>query len=464
VAQRQLSPLTGLRGIAAYAVLTAHALDSSFIYGSVQPFHAPASRLAYFGMSLFFVLSGFVIQHNYGVLFAKEPFGRALYQFFVARFARLYPLYIITLIPALAYLPSPYFTDEWYAGLAYLTLTQSWFNVQMATFAPDWSISTEWFFYFAFVPLTLIVVRRPALALIVASAAGVVALIVMFTHYQASAIALVEQCCVHDTKVSSSAFGWLIYFSPLTRLPEFILGMLAAKTYAAMSERPHNRLVGSIVITICLAWCVSTIVFSKISANPVIALLVPNFIFAPALALLMLNCCLNDDGLLNRILSARPLMFAGEISYSVYIWSWSALTLLGSAFISPEASRLAYANSAVKMVAILGYATVFAYGSYLLIEAPSRAYLRNKLAPRKPVAATAAQLRPAVAAMPPARPVLARMLDRFKIDAKWRSSDALYPHRFLRRSVDHAENQRREWAARDRSQALGATGQSNLRS
>jgi peptidoglycan/LPS O-acetylase OafA/YrhL len=459
--QRQLSPLTGLRGIAAYAVLTAHALDSSFIYGSVQPFHAPASRLAYFGMSLFFVLSGFVIQHNYGVLFAKEPFGRALYQFFVARFARLYPLYIVTLIPALAYLPSPYFLNEWWAGLAYLTLTQSWFNMQMATFAPDWSISTEWFFYFAFVPLTLIVVRRPALTLILASAAGVVALGVLFTYYQASAIALVEQCCVHDTKVSSSAWGWLIYFSPLTRLPEFILGMLAAKTYAVMSERPHNRLVGSIVITVCLAWCV-TVVFTKISASSILALLASNFIFAPALALLMLNCCLNNDGLLNRILSARPLMFAGEISYSVYIWSWSALTLVGSLFISPEASWLAYANSAVKMAVILGYATVFAYGSYLLIEAPSRAYLRKKLMGRKPDAATAAPPRPAVVAVP-ARPVLARMWDRFKIDAKRRSSYALYPHRLLRRSVDHAENQGREWAARDRGQALGATGQSQLR-
>jgi len=51
--QPQILSLTGLRGFAAYIVLLAHAISSSFIYGGKNPFQGVAGNLAYFGMSLF---------------------------------------------------------------------------------------------------------------------------------------------------------------------------------------------------------------------------------------------------------------------------------------------------------------------------------------------------------------------------------------------------------------------------
>jgi peptidoglycan/LPS O-acetylase OafA/YrhL len=413
--KRQLPPLTGFRGIAAYTVLIAHAIDSSFVY-SPPSLHAITSRLAYFGMSLFFVLSGFVIQHNYGAAFAKEPFGRALYRFFVARFARIYPLYIITLLPALAYIPSPYFAHEVGANVAYLTLTQSWFNLEMAVFAPDWSISTEWFFYFAFVPLTLVVVRWPLVTLAAVGIAGIAGLGTMFVLFSNNLIALVEQCCVHDAKVSASAWGWIVYFSPYVRLPEFIMGMLAAKAYATMSERRPSPRVANVVIGVCFAWCAAVIGLSAPSTVSFIGLLLPNFAFAPALALLLLFCCLHD-GMVSRTLSGRPLMFAGEISYSVYIWSWSALTLLAPLFVSASPSALAYFNSGFKILACVGYATVFAYGSYLLIEAPARRYLRAKLIAVIPIDADTR----AIGAISQPRDISAHMLAQGE---KWRARNS----------------------------------------
>jgi peptidoglycan/LPS O-acetylase OafA/YrhL len=50
----RLDPLTGLRGVAAYTVLGAHAIDVAFSYGGIPIFHPFAARLAYLGMSLFF--------------------------------------------------------------------------------------------------------------------------------------------------------------------------------------------------------------------------------------------------------------------------------------------------------------------------------------------------------------------------------------------------------------------------
>ena len=69
---KPLAPLTGLRVVAACSVLIAHALDTAFIYDP-KNFHPYAALLAYFGMSLFFVLSGFVIQYNYAESFRTEP-------------------------------------------------------------------------------------------------------------------------------------------------------------------------------------------------------------------------------------------------------------------------------------------------------------------------------------------------------------------------------------------------------
>src|SRR5579862_9913377 len=101
---KQLNPLTGLRGVAAYSVLFAHAINSSFTYdlSLVAPF---TGRLAYFGMSLFFVLSGFVIHYNYAKLIQSDGYIFGGYKFFTARIARLYPLYALVLICMLDGIP-----------------------------------------------------------------------------------------------------------------------------------------------------------------------------------------------------------------------------------------------------------------------------------------------------------------------------------------------------------------------
>ena len=115
----QLAPLTGLRGVAAGSVLIAHALDVAFSYSGRHYWEPSSSRLSYFGMSLFFVLSGFVISYNYTPLFQKERPGVALWRFFVARFARLYPLYALSIV-VYGHIPS----EDSLTLISYLTLTR----------------------------------------------------------------------------------------------------------------------------------------------------------------------------------------------------------------------------------------------------------------------------------------------------------------------------------------------------
>jgi peptidoglycan/LPS O-acetylase OafA/YrhL len=367
---KQLGPLTGLRGVAAYAVLIAHAAHASI------PFYQDLiyQRLSAFGMSLFFVLSGFVIYYNYAETFARKGLASAGWQFFVARFARLYPLYAISIIVA------PYlsiFREAPWVLMSYLTLTQSWFNVQIAVFPPAWSISTEWFFYLAFVPLLWVVRRVPPTlrALLVYCAAAAMAAWLLLGVWGHSLAAFVQDNLFVAKNISAEPKAWLTYYGAPTRLLEFIAGMLAARAYIAGSGAPGARavLVGAPL------WCIAVIVIGPLTDGPPLVSLLPNFIFAPALAFFMVYVCLLPESWMSRALSSPSLLFMGEISYSVYVWSFFVLDAIADRFKPGAFSAEAVATSLFKIAGAVCLTTVFAYGSYRMIEMPSRRWLRNVL-------------------------------------------------------------------------------------
>ncbi len=377
----RLEALTGLRGVAACSVLTAHAIDISFYYKGDAIFHPFAARLAYFGMALFFILSGFVIQYNYAKSFASGPFITATYRFFVARFARLYPLYIISLVCSLSYIPPPTFGPR--VVLTYLTLTQSWLNVQLATFAPDWSISAEWFFYVAFIPLTFVLMRlrHPLLVLALLCGPGAVALAFSLDYWREPLTAFTQTWFWHRDAISAEPWLWVSYYAPYLRVLEFLVGMLVAKCYVSRLSGGGAPTAVRLFILSALAWCAVVIVDSDLTEGTILENIRSNFIFAPALAPLMLWLCRYDSGL-SRLLSSPVAVFLGEISYSIYIWSFFVMTMMAGNFVSTEETALAYANSTVKMLVTIALTVVFAYGSYVLIEAPSRRRIREILVGR----------------------------------------------------------------------------------
>ena len=158
-----LPSLTGLRGIAAWLVVIAH---TDFFFAAAQPAWLEyAWRVcANLGMTTFFVLSGFVIHYNYGANIAAKG-APAIRSFLIARFARLYPLYLLVLLISIALSPSfvgefAFRTWSW----RYLTMTQDWTPTLLdgrllATLyvGGAWSISAEvglYIFYLALaVPL-----------------------------------------------------------------------------------------------------------------------------------------------------------------------------------------------------------------------------------------------------------------------------------------------------------------------
>lgn len=265
--------------------------------------------------------------------------------------------------------------------LSYLTLTQSWFNVANAIFEADWSISTEWFFYWAFVPLTLWMphFRHPMRALLIFAASAFVGLVVILTYCQTPITAVASAWFSHE-RVSFPPYdwnthsSWINYHAPLIRLPEFVLRMLAAQVYAAGSfiTTPFRA---NLVVGLCLAW-ILTVMLTPVSGTWFLLPLAANFISAPAIVLIMIFA--TQDNWPGRFLGSPPMVFVGTISYSIYIWCWSAFSLVGN-FASEQPSALAYFNSCIRFAMCVLFTMVFAYGCYLLIENPSRKWLRNRL-------------------------------------------------------------------------------------
>src|SRR5579872_5949172 len=92
---KYISNLTPLRGIAALLVAVFH--FEMAIARFVPAQHTMFFEKCYLMVDLFFIMSGFIIFHVYKEYFQSAIRKAALKKFFVARFARIYPLHIFSL-------------------------------------------------------------------------------------------------------------------------------------------------------------------------------------------------------------------------------------------------------------------------------------------------------------------------------------------------------------------------------
>lgn len=149
-----LPQLTGLRFIAAFAVVLCH------FAGHYFPFLPEPVRQIMGGMfnavSLFFALSGFILAHTYGRTLPEGKTTSA--KFLFARVARIYPMFLMSLA-----IDIPIFLinnrDQITLGaiprfIQKILLLQTWtpapFDITIRWNAPSWSLSTEAFFYLTF--------------------------------------------------------------------------------------------------------------------------------------------------------------------------------------------------------------------------------------------------------------------------------------------------------------------------
>ncbi|CAF0976270.1 unnamed protein product [Adineta steineri] len=243
---------TGFRALACLWVFMSHSTSTK----ELVKFHLywmPLTGSA--GVVLFFCLSGFVMVWTYGD--CKFKSAKCYWSFIGRRAARLFPLYYFSLLLSIYDIRCVWSKDKpcTKTNVLYIILTlltvQTWVPYKFRGNSwniPVWSVQTEWFFYLVF-PFLLRLIRyflntsqislltngnekKKALKRLyfmwfLVLCISVVPLPFQFTPFKED----------EDERTSDLySLITLLYMSPLTRIPEFILGMLTGIIFILKSS------------------------------------------------------------------------------------------------------------------------------------------------------------------------------------------------------------------------------------
>jgi peptidoglycan/LPS O-acetylase OafA/YrhL len=393
-AQPHLPGLDGLRFTAALLVALMHGLLAIAQFRETPAYLDQVWQLAGLGMDLFFVLSGFVIHYTYSRTVGTAAGFR---NFFAARLARLYPLYILLfsselVLTAWSGQATP-FGHDWRALPFYLTLTQSWtylvFNdaslvYQFGEIAQvSWSISTEAWLYLCYpiVAAALLRIRRPAttvVALVAWLAVAAVLLMAVASRSQelSAAIGLVlGELADGRTSINAqdSLVRWLLTFSPYARVFQFVTGAVFAQLLIQLAAVPvggSERRAG-----LALSVGAIAIMLASYRPSPIAAATSGMGMLTTSACGLLIFCCARYANPVTSAFRLRGLAAAGNASYSLYLLHMPVFTWFRrspvDATAANQAARLAL------LAALLAGLVLVSLAVYRLFEAPARRWVRS---------------------------------------------------------------------------------------
>jgi peptidoglycan/LPS O-acetylase OafA/YrhL len=171
----RIPELDGLRGLAVLGVVIYHC--KARLIGT--PFYA-ASLWGWSGVTLFFVLSGFLIT---SILLESRNQPHYFRNFYSRRALRIWPVYVLTL--AVCYLKADWFVDPgantpWWA---YALFVQNLFHWTLpSAIGPTWSLAIEEQYYFLWAPIVRFL-KRPWLLALVLVGALIASPLFRMSHY-----------------------------------------------------------------------------------------------------------------------------------------------------------------------------------------------------------------------------------------------------------------------------------------
>ena len=361
-----IGPLTGFRFVAALMVFLSH-YDIPGLGGAALR----ATKAGYAGVTLFFVLSGFVIAYNYLERFEAGAGAGLLREYFVARLARVYPLYLCFML--FGYLAQGLADPPW----LHLFALQTWsgdLGVAFAVNSPAWSIGVEMFLYLAFPLLVPAIVYSGILAslrrlqvatflMVAAMACGAI----FFTVGSHADLPIADP---------GSAHRWL-YRNPATRLGDFLLGIFGAVYFMrfAKAEPASIRRWGTVT---SLAAVLMLLLLA--SRKNFLSAFSWDLAYALPAILLIVGLAINRRTVISRVLGSPALVLLGEASYAFYLVHVPVAPLHHGTVRGLPFELALY-------VIFLGLVIALSIGLHIAIEKPARRWIRGWLAPRREPAA-----------------------------------------------------------------------------
>ena len=325
--------IDGLRGIAIILVLFFH-----FEIGGIDN--------GFLGVDIFFVISGFLITQLISKEITTKKFS--ISEFYCRRIRRLFPaLFFMLVIVSLA--SFIFFDRASFEKFGFSLITTSlfasniWFWTETGYFAPSalekpllhtWSLSVEEQFYIFF-PLLLLLFRRflfPSPLLIITTLFILSLLLYLYGFYY------------HPDAT---------FFLLPTRIWQLLAGSIIALLH--LNRRRKLKNLG----------------FHTLGASLVLISLFPQFISAlkipPAIpctvgtALILLPI---QNSWIVKVLSLKPLIWIGLLSYSLYLWHWPIYVFC---------KYLSFENiDTIKKLILVLLSLFFAWCSWRYIESPFR--------------------------------------------------------------------------------------------
>ncbi|WP_438846393.1 acyltransferase family protein [Asticcacaulis taihuensis] len=320
--------IQGLRGIAVLAVVLFHISHAALPGG-------------FAGVDIFFVISGYLITQI--LLRDMEAGAFRLRDFYQRRVRRLFPalfaVLAFTLVAGLIILPpkllselvySQFFTTLFLSNFAFARLADYFdASASLKPLLHTWSLGVEEQFYLVF-PLLLLALRRFARRFLWGIIAG---------------LAVVSLVAAQITIRPEAAF-----YLPTTRAFELLIGALTvwAQGRFILGDKIKRLLsvLGIFLLVASLIFLNDLVPFPGLWALP------------PCLGAALL--LLTADGWGNKLISAPPLVWTGDLSYSLYLWHWPLLVF----------ARLVFGEALWIMLPVVILAFVFAVLSRRYIEQP----------------------------------------------------------------------------------------------
>lgn len=357
--------IDGLRAIAILSVMAFH----------LSPWRVPGG---FVGVDVFFVISGYLIS---AIVFSEIATGRfSVFAFYERRVRRIFPALFVMLIAVSVVISSfllpNEFVDYAKSAIASTTSASNFYFWQHSSYFDwplskpllhTWSLAIEEQFYILF-PIFLLITRRffpqrlklGVVMLLLASLAASVA-----TLYFSPSTA---------------------FYMPHTRAWELLMGTVIALGFFPRLRRVSVR-NGVALLGIALIGY-SALRYSEHTPFPGLAALVPCLGSA-----LIIGAGESGSTLVGKVLSWRPMVFIGLISYSLYLWHWPMIILndLGLsanfAFVPHKWGFVLLLQKSNKAMVVLA-SFLLAALSWRFVERPFRSHHRR--IERRPLFALAA--------------------------------------------------------------------------
>jgi peptidoglycan/LPS O-acetylase OafA/YrhL len=355
--RERLDLLTSIRFFAAMHVVLYHYAGP--VVRSI-PLLAQSAALGYYAVSIFYVLSGFVLVYSYSD--AQGALRGSRRAFWVGRLARIYPAYalgFLLCIPGVVlftirhYSPVMGVAKASISAISYLLMVQAWIPSLAAWWNyPGWSVSVEGFFYLCFPFLLTRVSRYGTRNCYVLIAVAWLASVGIYG-------------CSHFIPNLDASPTWrsAIGYNPLLRLPTFLTGMAVGRMLLLnRTDVSRSSRRSLFAIALCLTVMGLTVVLQQNTLRDIV--------IAPAFAYMVYSLAA-DRSYLAQLFSSRPLVLLGDASYAIYILQWPVYWLCGLSDQSITGPKLAGYILVLMLVSIL---------CFLFIEEPLRHKIRLYLA------------------------------------------------------------------------------------